>query len=264
MKVRTLVTLFLAVLAAAPALSEESTGELAKAAQNPIASLISVPIQSNNDFDWGPGGGWFSVNNVQPVVPFKLNDDWNVVTRTILPIITQPEVLPGQGRETGIGDTLFTAFFVPESSGEWTWGVGPAIQLPTASDSRLGRDEWAAGASFVALTMPGRWVVGGLVSNLWGISTAPGNEINFFTLQPFVNYNLDRGWYLVSAPIITADWEASGGNRWTVPLGGGFGRVFAMGRQPVNAQVQAFYNVEKTDIAGDWGLRLQFQLMFPK
>ena len=260
----TLMVVTLTFLAAPPVAAQESTGELAKAAQNPIASLISVPIQSNNDVDWGPDGELLSINNVQPVLPFDLNEDWSVVTRTILPVISQPGITPGQGRKTGIGDTLFTAFFVPKATGEWTWGVGPAIQLPTASDARLGRDEWAAGASFVALTMPGRWVVGGLVSNIWGIGTDPGNEISLFTLQPFVNYNLDKGWYLTSSPIISADWEASSSERWTVPLGGGFGRIFAIGKQPVNAQMQAFYNIEKPDIAGDWGLRLQFQLMFPK
>ncbi len=245
-------------------LAQPSQEDLAKAAQNPIASLISVPIQSNNDFDWGPEGKLFSVNNVQPVIPFDLNDDWNLVTRTILPIISQPGLSPGQDRETGIGNTLFSAFFVPKESGKWVWGVGPAIQLPTSSDDRLGADEWGAGVSFVALTMPGKWVIGGLVGNVWGIDTDPGNEINLFTLQPFVNYNLDKGWYLTTSPIITHNAEASSGERWTVPIGGGVGRVFSIGKQAVNAQAHVYYNVEKPDIAGDWGLRLQFQLMYPR
>ena len=245
-------------------MAQQSGGDLAKAAQNPIASLISVPIQSNNDFDWGPEGELFSVNNVQPVIPVDLNDDWNLVTRTILPIISQPGLSPGQGRKNGIGNTLFTAFFVPKESGKWIWGAGPAVQLPTSSNDRLGADEWGAGVSVVALTMPGKWVFGGLVSNVWGIDTAPGNDINLFTLQPFVNYNLEKGWYLTTSPTITHNAEASSGQRWTVPLGGGVGRVFRLGQQAVNAQAQAFYNVEKPDIAGDWGLRLQFQLMFPR
>ncbi|WP_439105827.1 transporter [Congregibacter sp.] len=182
--------------------------DLAKAAQNPIASLISVPIQSNNDFDWGPDGEWFSVSNIQPVIPLELNDDWNLVTRTIVPIISQPGLTPSQGRKTGIGDTLLTAFLVPKNTGKWSWGVGPAIQLPTATDDRLGGGEWGAGASVVALTMPGRWVIGGLLSNVWGVDTDPGNEINLFTMQPFINYNLDEGWYLTSSPIITRNAEA--------------------------------------------------------
>jgi len=246
------------------AVAQQSQEDLAKAVQNPVASLISVPIQSNNDFDWGPEGKLFSVTNVQPVVPFELNEDWNLVTRTVLPIISQPGLSPGQSRETGIGNTLFSAFLVPKESGKWIWGAGPAIQLPTASDDRLGADEWGAGVSFVALTMPGKWVLGGLVNNVWGINTDPGNEINLFTFQPFVNYNLDKGWYLTTSPIITHDAEASSGQRWTLPIGGGVGRVFTIGKRPVNAQAQVYHNVEKPDIAGDWGLRLQFQLMFPR
>ena len=203
------------LIVSVPASAQQSEEELARAAQNPIASLISVPLQSNNDFDWGPEGEWFSVNNIQPVIPFELNDNWNLVTRTILPIISQPGVSPEQGRKNGIGDALFTAFFVPKDSGTWIWGVGPAIQLPTASNDRLGADEWGAGVSFVALTMPGKWVVGGLVSNVWGISTDPGNEINLFTLQPFINYNFERGWYLTTSPIISHNAEASSGQRCT-------------------------------------------------
>lgn len=243
---------------------EQSASELAKKAQNPIASLISVPIQSNINYDWGPEEGTFAVTNIQPVLPFTLNDDWNVVTRTILPVVSQPGLTPEQDRKWGTSDTLFTAFFVPADSGDWTWGVGPVVQLPTTSNSRLGKDEWGAGASAVALTMPGRWVVGGLVSNVWGIDEDPGNDINLFTFQPFVNYNFDDGWYVTFSPIVTANWEASSGEKWTVPLGGGVGKIFKIGSQAMNAQVHYYYNVEKPDLVGDSNIRLQLQFMFPR
>lgn len=243
---------------------EPNAQELARAAQNPIASMVNVPIQSNIDFDWGPDGDTFSVTNVQPVIPFRLNEDWNLITRTILPIVSQPGVLPGQSRKTGTGDTLFTGFFAPVDAGEVIWGVGPMLQLPTTSDDRLGKDEWGAGASVVVLTMPGRWVVGGLVSNLWGISEDKGDEINQFTFQPFLNYNFDRGWYVSASPIISANWEASSGEKWTVPIGAGVGRIFKIGSQAMNAQAHYYYNVEKPDITGDWSIRLQLQFMFPK
>ncbi len=236
-------------------------GDLAKAVQNPIANLISVPFQNNTNFEFGPREKTQNVLNIQPVVPFELGDSWNLITRTILPVVSQPELQPGQDRENGLGNTLFTGFLSPRNSGGLIWGAGPAIQLPTATDHQIADDEWAAGPSLVLLAMPGPWVIGTLVSNIWDIDA--DRDINFFTLQYFVNYNFDGGWYLTSSPVITANWEAD--DEWTVPFGGGFGRVFRIGRQPVNAQVQAFYNVEKPDDIGpDWSTRLQLQFMFPK
>ena len=249
------------------ALAQESDAEteaLAKAAQNPIASLISLPFQNNTIFDYGPDGDAHNALNIQPVWPFKLNDDWNFITRTILPVVSTPGVSLDEGRTTGLGDTTFTGFFSPTKGGAWTWGVGPVVVLPTSTDDALGAGEWAAGASVVFLTMPGKWVVGSLLSNVWDVNASDGNDIDFFTWQYFVNYNLDDGWYLTSAPIITANWEAKSSQRWTVPFGGGVGKIFRIGKQPVNVNAQVYYNAEKPDIVGDWSLRLQFQLMFPK
>ena len=241
---------------------ENATAELARAAQNPIASMISLPFQNNTDFNFGPKDKTLNTMNIQPVIPFSLNDDWNVITRTIIPVVSQPEIIPGQDRETGLGDITFTAFFSPKDSGRWIWGVGPVVLLPTNTDDRLGADEWGAGVSAVVLTIRGPWVVGSLFSNVWDID---GDiDIDVFTWQPFINYNMDRGWYLTSSPLITANWEASSGEKWTVPLGGGIGKIFRIGKQPMNAQFQAFYNVEKPDIVGDWIVRMQLQFMFPK
>jgi hypothetical protein len=243
---------------------EGGTTELARAVQNPIASLISLPFQNNTDFSYGPDDETLNTLNIQPVWPFQLNDDWKLITRTILPVVSQPEIIPGQGRETGLGDTTFTAFFSPVGSGKWVWGVGPVVLIPTNTDSRLGADEWGLGPAIVVLTMPGQWVIGSLFSNVWDIGASDGNDINFFTWQPFVNYNMAGGWYLTSSPIITANWEAPSGEKWTIPVGGGFGRIFRIGKQPMNASFQYFYNLEEPDIAGDWSIRLQLQFMFPK
>ncbi len=241
---------------------ENETEELARAAQNPVASMISLPFQNNTDFNFGPKNKTLTTTNIQPVIPFELNDEWNVITRTIVPIVSQPEILPGQDRETGLGDTTFTVFLSPKDSGKWIWGAGPVVLIPTNSDDRLGADEWGAGASAVVLTMQGPWVVGSLFSNVWDIDG--DNDINFFTWQYFVNYNMDDGWYLTSSPVITANWEADSGDKWTVPVGGGFGKIFRIGEQPMNAQFQYFYNVEKPDLVGDWSIRMQLQFMFPK
>ncbi len=265
---------FLGAIMALPALAEPRAGdgiveagenetdELARAAQNPVASMISLPFQNNTNFNFGPQEKTQNVLNIQPVLPFELNEDWNLITRTILPVVSQPAITPAQDRENGLGDMLFSAFLSPKDSGQWIWGVGPALLLPTSTDDRLGAGEWGAGPSFVALTMQGPWVVGSLFSNIW--SFTGDEQVNLFTWQYFVNYNLDDGWYLNSAPIITANWEADSDNRWTVPFGGGVGKIFRIGEQPINASAAAYYNVEKPDFGADWQMRLQLQFLFPK
>ena len=241
---------------------EDETAELARAVQNPVASLISLPFQNNTDFNFGPNDETLNTLNIQPIWPFELNESWNLITRTIVPVVSQPEISPGQGRETGLGDTTFTAFLSPKDSGRWIWGAGPVVLIPTNTDDRLGADEWGLGPSLVVLTMPGQWVVGSLFSNVWDING--DTDVNLFTWQVIANYNLEDGWYLTSSPIITADWEASSGDKWTVPIGGGGGRIFRVGTQPMNASFQYFYNVEKPSFVGDWTIRAQLQFMFPK
>ena len=249
---------------------DDATAELARAAQNPVADMISLPFQNNTNFNFGPQEKTQNVLNIQPVIPFDLSQDWLMITRTILPVISQPEFTPNGDREFGLGDTRFTAFLSPKNRnwwlGDWLWGAGPAVLLPTSTDDRLGPGEWGIGPSAVFLTMPGRWVIGSLFNNIWSINAdSDQTKVNLFTWQPFVNYNLDGGWYLVSAPVITANWEADSDNTWTVPIGGGFGRIFRIGKQPVNISLQSFYNIEKPDNIGpEWSIRFAFQLLFPK
>jgi hypothetical protein len=147
--------------------AEQNTQDLAKASQNPIANLISLPLQNNTNFGVGPDDETQNILNIQPVWPFSINDKLNLITRTILPVISQPGVLTGgEGRVNGLGDTTFTGFFSPKDSGDTTWGIGPVFLIPTATDDVLGSDKWGAGASLVVLTMPGKWVVGSLFSNV--------------------------------------------------------------------------------------------------
>ena len=135
---------------------------------------------------------------------------------------------------------------------------------PTATDNVLGADKWGLGPSVVLLTMHGPWVVGSLFSNVWSVGGSGDADVNVFTWQYFINYNLSNGWYLTSSPLITANWEARSKDTWTIPVGGGFGKIFRIGPQPVNAQIQAFSNVEKPKFGADWTLRLQLQFLFPK
>lgn len=244
---------------------EEGTADLAKKTQNPVSDLISLPLQNNINFGVGRGDDVQNVLNIQPVIPLKLSEDWNLITRTIVPVIYQPELVRGTGSEFGLGDINATLFLSPAKPGKVIWGVGPIFSFPTATDKVLGTDKWSAGPSAVALMIRGPWVVGALASNLWSYAGDDDREnVNQFLLQYFVNYNLPQGWYISSAPIITANWKADGGDVWTVPFGGGVGKIFRIGKQPMNAQVQAFYNVAKPDNGPDWTLRLQLQFLFPK
>ncbi len=241
--------------------------ELARAVQNPVADLISLPFQNNTHFNFGPREKTRNVLNIQPVIPFDLNEEWLLITRTILPVVSQPSLIRGQDRENGLGDSLFTAFFSPKDRNRWIggkilWGAGPALLLPTSTDSRLGPGEWGAGPSAVFLAMPGKWVIGSLLSNVWSFSG--DQEVNLFTWQYFVNYNLPKGWYLTSSPVVTANWSTNSGDRWLIPVGGGFGRVFRLGRMPLNASVQAFKNVTRPSNADNWSLRFQLQFLFPR
>jgi len=253
---------FLLAIGATNASADSSESELAKQTQNPVANLISVPFQNNTSYNSGPRDRTQNVMNIQPVIPLELSDDWMLITRTIFPIVSQPSTMPGQSRRDGIGDTLFTGFLSPKKPafGSLIWGLGPVVNLPTASDDRLGADLWGAGLSGLVLTMQGPFVVGALVSNVWNLE---GKDFSRFLLQYFINYNLPGGWYLSSSPIITADWEASD-NDWTVPVGGGFGKVHRFGKLPVNLSFQAFYNAEKPKYGADWSTRFQIQFLFPK
>ncbi|MEP6941629.1 MAG: neuromedin U [Betaproteobacteria bacterium] len=268
MKQRAWITTFaLTALCAATAHAEMSAEELAKLAQNPVGNLISLPFQNNTNLNFGPDKGTQNILNIQPVVPISVNDDWNIITRTILPVIWNPSLGPGIDSKNGIGDTVFTAFLSPAKPGEWIWGAGPIVQIPTNSSSELGNKNWGLGPSVVVLHIAhgDPWVYGALVNNVWSLtSNKAGGSYSNGLIQPFVNYNFEGGLYLTSAPILTVNWKADGGNQWTVPIGGGVGKIFHIGKLPVNTQISAYYNVVRPDFQANWQIRAQVQLMFPK
>ena len=242
----------------------QDSGDLAQQAQNPIANLISVPFQNNTNFNVGPFDKEQNILNIQPVIPFKLNDDWNLVTRWILPVVYQPPAYQGDESDFGLGNFNPSFFFVNQVSPKLMIGAGPTFLLPTNTDRSLGPDKWGAGPTAAIVWTPGKWVVGALVNNIWsfaGDSSEP--DVNAFLLQYFINYNLKHGWYLTTAPIITANWEAPADDQWTLPFGGGVGRVFNVGAQPVNMSLSAYDNVITPEGGPDWQLRFQVQLLFP-
>jgi hypothetical protein len=243
-----------------------SAEELAKLAQNPIANLISVPFQNNTNLNYGPLEGTQNILNIQPVIPISLNKDWNLITRTIFPLIWQPELSPLEDSTFGLGDTQVSAFLSPSNAKGWIWGVGAIAQIPTRTDSALGNENWGLGPTAVLLHLEhgSPWVYGMLINNVWSLDTSNSDpSYNNGLIQPFVNYNLPGGTYINSAPILTVNWEAEG-EQWTVPVGAGIGRIFHLGKLPVNTQLGGYYNVVKPEDGPDWQIRLQVQLMFPK
>ena len=249
----------------APADAEDSP-EIAKQAQNPIASMISVPFQNSTTFGVGADSRVQDSLLIEPVVPFRRTSDWNLITRTIVPVIEQPTLGPGLGDVSGVGDVQLSLYMSPAKPyGGLIWGLGPSFSFATASDRSLGTGKNSAGLSTALLTIRGPWLVGVLMTDVASIGGQEARKsVHQFLVQPFVDYNFSHGWYLGSSPIITADWRAASGNKWTVPLGGGGGRILHIGGQAVNAYVQAFDDVVRPHAGGTWTLRLQVQLLFPK
>ena len=168
-----------------------------------------------------------------------ITKNWNLITRTILPIVWQPDASQPTGQGWyGLGDLNPSLFFSPAKPGKVIWGFGPALVFPTATAHQLGQGKVSAGPGVVALTTPGHWVIGALANNVWSFAgTGSRPPVNQFLLQYFINYNMKKGWYVTTAPIITANWRASSGNDLTLPFGGGVGRIMKIGFQPVNIQL---------------------------
>ncbi len=241
----------------------EPSDDLQKQSQNPIADLVSVPFQSNTNFNAGPFNRTQEILNIQPVVPMHLNNDWNVISRTIIPVVSQPDPVINSSTN-GIGDITQSLFVSPTHPGDLIWGVGPVFTIPSASDPILGTGRVLFGPTAVFLTTPGQWVLGVLLNNQWSVGGDPLRPaVNTFLAQPFANYNMAHGWYLTTSPILTSNWLAVSGQQWTVPIGGGFGRVFKVGDQPVNAQIAAYYNALHPTGTSDWQLRATLAFLFP-
>jgi hypothetical protein len=268
---RTAVCLLVWVLAPCAAVFAEEAPQdegssLAMKSQNPVADLISFPLQSNTFFNIGDNDRTAWVMNIQPVIPVNAGPV-NIITRTIFPLRYQPDVFEPSGGTFGTGDTTYTAFLTPAKPGKIIFGAGPVVLFPTASDDQLGTGKWGLGPSAVMLTMRGPWVMGVLVSQLWSVGGADDRtDISGFLSQYFINYNMADGWFITSAPIITANWKRPDGNKWVVPFGGGFGKVFRVGSQMMNFNTQVFYNAVRPDTAPSANLewRIQLNFLFPK
>ena len=255
--------------------AEQGGGDLRAATQNPISSMYSLPFKFT--FDNGADNGDANFLNIQPVLPATVGD-WNLVSRIIVPIADAPGGIPGlpgnpgvgdpskSGRTSGLGDINYSLFFNPlETKGSLIWGLGGSITAPTASDDRLGSGKWSAGPTGVGLVQPKWGTYGMLLRHLWSFAGDDDRrDVSQSLIEPFVNYNLDNGWYLISDSVITVDWKIKSGDKMTLPLGGGVGKIFKVGKQPMNARVEAYANVVKPDGAPDWTIGGTIQFLFPR
>ena len=251
---------------AGPALAQPTGEELAKQLSNPVSSLISVPFQNNTDFGLGPGDdGVQNLLNIQPVIPISLTPEWNLISRTILPLVYQDhDVIPGTGDEFGTGDVLQSFFLSPveEIPGGVIFGAGPVFRLDTASDDRFGSDQWGAGPTFVALKQTGGWTYGILANHVWGFAGDEDRQhVSSTFLQPFLAHNWKSGFGLTLQTETTYDWR---GNQWTVPINLVASQVLKLGPQRVQLSLGGRYYAEAPEFGPDWGVRAVVTLLFPK
>lgn len=242
--------------------SQQTKEELSKQAANPLADLMSFPFQNNLNMNYGEFKRNVNVLNIQPVIPIGLKNG-TIITRTILPIVKIPDFGSESGNySSGLGDVVFTAFYAP--NGKTTWGVGPVVEFPTGGSER-GSQKFSAGPSAVLLVQPGEWTFGVLANNAWSFAgNSDRADVNHMLLNIFIVRQLGSGWYVNSAPIITADWTVPSEDRWIVPLGAGGGKLIMLGgKLPLNLQTQAYYNIIRPDFGPEWQWRFQAQVLLP-
>jgi len=244
----------------------DSAADLAQELTNPIANLITVPIQINLDRNIGlDDNGKKLFINVQPVIPVDINDDWLLITRTIVPVIYQKDIFPDEGSQSGLGDINEQLFFSPKkpTASGLIWGAGAAILLPTATDSRLGSKKWGIGPSFIAIAMPGRWTFGALGNHVWSFAGDKDRiDISNTFMQPFVAYTWPSAWTVSMQTESTYNWELE---QWSIPVNAAAAKLVKIGKLPVSLQAGVGYWVESPDVGPEgWRFRLQANIVLPK
>ena len=248
----------------AEAAAGESEVELAKKLSNPVASLISVPLQFNFDQGLGTKDALRITLNVQPVIPITLNDEWNLIVRTILPVIYQESLANGISSEAGLGDTVQSFFFSPKdpTADGWIWAVGPVFLWPTATDDLLGADKWGAGPTALLLKQQHGWTYGALANHIWSFAGDDDRQyVNATFLQPFVSYTWPTATTLTVNTESTFDWNAG---EWTIPLNVAVAQLMKIGNQRVQFAIGGKWFIESPALGADWGIRFTVTFLFPK
>ncbi len=245
--------------------SADGTEALQKATQNTVASVLSVPVEEKVNFNMGPHNRNQNIISIKPLIPVQISQHWRVVARIIQPIQWQPYVEQRRGAEVGLGDMNPTFFLSPAHWGTLTWGVGPTFIVPTATNRILGQGKFSMGPALAVFVQPGHWTYGTLISNVWSVAGSGGRaNINQMQLQYFLSYRLKKGWDIEASPVVTANWNARGGDIWTVPFGGGVGKIVHLGPRPAKISAQFYGNAVHPPGASPWNMRLQTEFLFPK
>jgi hypothetical protein len=242
---------------------QNTPSEIAKQLHNPLSNLREVIFQLDILPNVGPDDGTDWAATIQPVWPFRLVADWKLVTYSIIPVVSQPGLAPGEDRTSGLGDSTFFGYLVPPNEGQIIWGFGPALQVPTHTNADLGIDKWAAGPALIVGVQPGNWSIFGLLDNIWSFAGSDREDINLLNFQYQAVRLFPKDWFFITNWVVEADWEAPSGDRWTVPIGGGFGKQFKLFGNQFQAYGQVGYNVVRPDDdAATWRAILALTAVF--
>jgi hypothetical protein len=257
--------LFLAVTSAH---AQSSDDDLRKQVQSPVSGLTNVSISNNSNFDAGPFERNAYSLQIQPVLPFQISKDWLLVPRILINAVSyEPDSLQSKGETTGFGDTTSTFFFTPTHAGSLIWGFGPSLLMPTATNSALGNGKWGLGPSVAVFWQPKWGTIGGIVQNVWSFAGDQNRaSVNQMALELSGQFNLPKNWYLSTQPEIDANWNRMSENRWLVPVGGGVGKIFSVGKQSLDGTLLFYRNVVRPEMipSAKWQMTAQLALLYPK
>lgn len=268
LRMRTILVWTAYLLLTQPAVLAQSTSEeLRRIARNPFADEIKLPFEEDCTFNQEPYDRSGNSLAIQPVFPLSITGDWLLVTRIVATALAyQPNLVAKSGGTTGLGDTTASFFMTPARTGGLIWGLGPAVLIPTATSDQLGAGKWGLGPTLAVLVEPEWGSAGVLIQNIWSVAGGSNRSpVNQLQLEPMFSYNLPRGWYLTSQPTIAADWTQPTGDRWILPIGGGVGRSFNIGKQAIDSNLTVYWNAVRpaNQFSPKWELDLQFTFLFP-